>query len=135
MAFILGGVSVALRFQDKGDDIDREVKQSRPGFGCALLLAIVFGAFFFACDVFISGKSIADASRRLGEFAVVVAAVLALEWFVTPKYQEFRVRSKEILGTVTEIEEAVSEIREDQEKLLERLRAVEEELRSLKCQE
>jgi hypothetical protein len=131
--FKTGRCNVALRFQEN-DDVDREAKTSGTGLGCGLLSAVVFGAFYFAWDVFISRKSIDYASRHLGEFAIFVVAVLGVQRLVGPKYQEFRIRTKEILGMVTEIEEVVSEVREDQKELLERVSAVEKELRSLKYQ-
>ena len=134
---------MALRFQGADDDVDREVRKSRgdwlwPGRGVGSLLLFVFfvGACYFASDVFISGKSI---DRAFRDFAITgsifLVAVLVVEGLVIPKYREFRIRTTEILGTVNQIDKAVSAVKESQGKLLERLSAVEEELRSLKYQE
>lgn len=122
---------MALRFQDKGDDVDREVKDATPGLRGVFLFAILGGAFYFAVDAvsaFISGRDIST-SRDFAIFgAVFLFALGVVDRFVGPKYQEFRIRTKEILGSVTKIEE-------DHRELLERLRAVEEELRSHRFEE
>lgn len=123
---------MALRFQDNDDDVDREVESSKVGLGWLFLLSAVFGAFYFALDVFISGKSVNWAYRDMGWFAAFVFVVAIMEWKVVPKYREFRIRTKETLGTVTGVEKTVSAVKENQNELLERLRAIEDELRSLR---
>jgi len=123
---------VALRFQDKDDEVDREVEESKQGLGCLVLGAVLFGAFYFAWDVFISGRSINWAYRDMGGFAVFVFVGVIMERLVVPKYQEFRIRTKEILGRLTEIEKTVSMVKGDQKELLERLSAIDDELRSLR---
>lgn len=120
---------VALRFQNKGDDVDREVEESKPGLGCLFLGVVLIGAFWFAWDVFIRGDQI-DFAFRIDAMgcALIIFLGFILERRVIPKYREFRIRIKEILGTVTEIEETVTALKADRSELLERLSAIEEKL-------
>lgn len=124
---------MALRFQNKGDEVDREVEASKMGLGCLFLGIVVVGAFYFAWDVFIRGDQIDSALRSyIVGCALIIFLAFILERRVLPKYQEFRIRTKEILGTVNEVEKIVFAVREDHKELLERLRAIEDELRSLR---
>ncbi|MGA7885782.1 MAG: hypothetical protein WCA44_08575 [Acidobacteriaceae bacterium] len=124
---------MALRFHDKDDDVDKEVEVSKMGLGCFSLGIVLVGAFWLAWDVFIRGDQIdfAFKSYAIG-CALIILVAFTLERRVSPKYREFRIRTKEVFGTVIEIEKAISAVKEDQRELLERLRAIEEELHLLK---
>src|SRR5271157_3302646 len=118
--------SVALRFQDRDDEIDRAAKEERAT--PVLILFFVLFAAIHGVVWWFSGGSLASYAKDL---AWMLGFGLAY-WMLAPFYYEFRIRSKEILGTVTKIEEAVSAVKEDQKELLERLSAIEDKLRSLR---
>lgn len=124
---------MALRFQKKGDDVDREVDESKMGLGWLSLGIVLVGGVWFAWDMFIRGDQIGVAFRSYAVgCALIIYVAFILERRVDPKFREFRIRTKEIYGMVSEIEKAVSTVKEDQKELLERLSAIEDELRSLR---
>ena len=88
-----------------------------------LLFAAILGVF-----AWFRGESLAS---YMQDIAWLVGFGIAY-WMFSPFYYEFRIRAKEIDGKVTEIEKAVSVVREDQKELLERLSAIEDEVRSLR---
>jgi hypothetical protein len=57
---------------------------------------------------------------------------LRVLWLVSPIYYEFRIRPKDIYGTVTEIKTAVSSFSERYGEVLMLLDGLEDDLRSLK---
>jgi hypothetical protein len=113
---------VALRFQAERDEVDRAARESRATgvtVGLLLLLAVITGAV----DWF-SGESLASYEKELA-FYIGLGFVT---WLAAPFYHEFRIRTKEIDGKVSAIEETVNSSRDAHEKLLERLTAIEEAL-------
>jgi len=113
---------VALRFQDGRDEVDRAAKESR-ATGVMIFLLLLLAVITGAVD-WISGESLASYEKELA-FYVGLAFVT---WLAAPFYHEFRIRTKEIDGKVSAIEEAVKSSREAHEELLERLIAIEEKL-------
>lgn len=123
---------MALRFQNKDDDAEKEVEISKTGLGWLYLGIVFVGTLWFAWDMFIRGDRIDVAlkSYAIG-CALILLVAFIFERRVLPKYREFRIRTKEIYGTVAELENAVSAVNENQREILERLSAIEEELHSL----
>lgn len=121
-----GRCSVTLRFQDKHDEVDRAAKEER-ATGVLVFMVVVLAAISGAVHWF-DGKSLASYEEELGFYI----GLGFLFWFLAPFYYEFRIRTKEIYGTVIENEKAISAVREDQKELLERLNAIEEEMRSMR---
>lgn len=117
---------MALRFQDGHDEVDRAAKESR-ATGVMVFLLLVIAVITGAINWF-SGESLASYEKELALY-IGLAFVI---WLAAPFYHEFRIRTKEINGKVSAIEETVNSSREAHEKLLERLTAIEEELRALK---
>jgi len=120
---------VALRFQLE-DDVDRKVNGG-PGLGCGLLVAFGIVAFFiasYAVDAFISGKSFSAYKKDSLEDIAGCIVIAWLSWLVVLKYEEFRARTKEIDGKVSEIEKVVGASRDAQTELLERLTVIEDKL-------
>lgn len=117
---------MTLRFQDKHDAVDRAAKEER-ATGVLVFMVVVLAAISGAVHWF-SGKSLASYEEELAFYI----GLGFLFWFLAPFYYEFRIRTKEIYGTVIENEKAISAVRKDQKELLERLNAIEEEMRSLR---
>jgi hypothetical protein len=97
---------VALRFQEK-DDVDRVAKESR-ATGVTVFLLLVLAVITGAVDWF-SGESLASYEKELA-FYIGLAFVT---WLAAPFYHEFRIRTKEIDGKVSAIEDAVNASKED----------------------
>jgi hypothetical protein len=117
---------VALRFQNERDEVDGAAKESRATgvtVGLLLVVAVITGA-----GDWFSGQSLTSYEKELA-FYIGLAFVT---WLAAPFYYEFRIRTKEIDGKVSGIEEAVNSSREAHGELLERLGAIEKELRALK---
>jgi uncharacterized membrane protein YciS (DUF1049 family) len=112
---------VALRFQEK-DDVDRAAKESR-ATGVTVFCLLVVAAIVGATD-WINGESLASYEKEL-VFYVGLAFVI---WLAAPFYHEFRIRTKEIDGKVSAIEEALNSSRRAHEELLKRLTTIEEKL-------
>src|SRR5271157_6172712 len=104
--------SVALRFQDRDDEIDRAAKEERAT--PVLILFFVLFAAIHGVVWWFSGGSLASYAKDL---AWMLGFGLAY-WMLAPFYYEFRIRTKEILG-------AVSAVMEDQKELQEKLSAIE----------
>jgi len=124
--FRTGRCVVALRFQNERDEADRAAKESRATgvtVGLLLVVAVITGA-----GDWFSGQSLASYEKELAFY--IGSAFVA--WLAAPFYYEFRIRTKEIDGKVSAIEEAVNSSREAHGELLERLGAIEKELRALK---
>jgi hypothetical protein len=113
---------VGLRFQDGHDEVDRAAKESR-ATGVMVFLLLLLAVITGAVDWF-SGESLASYEKELA-FYIGLGFVT---WLAAPFYHEFRIRTKEIDGKVSAIEEAVNSSREAHEELLERLTAIEKKL-------
>ena len=113
---------MALRFQNEHDEVDRAAKESR-ATGVMVFLLLILAVITGAGDWF-SGESLAYYEKELA-FYIGLAFVT---WLAVPFYHEFRIRTKEIDGKVSVIEEALNSSREAQEELLERLIAIEKKL-------
>ena len=112
---------MALRFQGN-DEVDRQAKEER-ATGVLVFLVVLLAVICGAVDWF-SGKSLASYEEELAFYI----GLGFLFWFLTPFYYEFRIRTKEIDGKVSAIEEAVTSAKEDRAELLERLAAIEAKL-------
>jgi len=120
--FRTGRCVVALRFQDGRDEVDRAAKESRAtGVTVFLLLviAVITGAIYW-----FGGESLASYEKELA-FYIGLAFVI---WLAAPYYHEFRIRTKEINGKVSAIEEALNASAKRQSKLMHRLTAIERAL-------
>lgn len=119
---------MSLHFQ-KEDEVDREMKEA--GI-TALWVCIIIFVLFAAIDglfAWLGGSSLKAYGRDLGWLIVLILAASGAFGF----YKEIRVRLREIDGKVSAIEEAVNAAKKERAGLLERLSAIEDELRSLKC--
>lgn len=116
--------TLALRFQDKDDDVDRAVKEARSA-------SVFAGAFVFVLAAAIGGVVSwlsGDSLRSYEQYIAVGVACLWAGWILVPIYEEFLVRTKEIDGKVSAIEKAVNGSNEGHEELLERLTAIEDKM-------
>jgi len=113
-----------LRFQ-KEDDVDREVKEeNRRTVPWMVLFYIGLIAGVFGLSDWLRSQLPQSLWEELG----VLFAIGFICWLVVPVYEEFRIRTKEIYGKVSAIEEAVIASREAHAELLEKLTSVEERL-------
>lgn len=112
---------MALRFQEK-DDVDRAAKESK-ATGVTVFCLLVVAAIAGATD-WINGEILASYEKEL-VFYIGLAIVI---WLAAPSYHEFRIRTKEIDGKVSAIEEALNSSSEAHEELLERFTAIEKKL-------
>jgi hypothetical protein len=113
---------VALRFQDGRDEVDRTAKESR-ATGVMVFLLLLLAVITGTVDWF-SGESLASYEKELAFYI----GLTFVTWLAAPFYYEFRIRTKEIDGKVSAIEEAVKSSREAHGELLERLTAIEKKL-------
>ena len=113
---------MALRFQDGRDEVDRAAKESR-ATGVMVFLLLLLAVITGAVDWF-SGESLASYEKELA-FYIGLAFVT---WLAAPFYHEFRIRTKEIDGKVSAIEEAVNAFAKQQSKLMHKLTAIERAL-------
>lgn len=91
---------MALRFQDKDDEVDRAAKLGwRVPVVVFVVMAAIVGVF-----AWVSGKSLHSYEQNI---AVGIACFWAW-WILLPVYWEFRARTKEIDGKVSTIEERVA---------------------------
>jgi hypothetical protein len=114
---------MSLRFQ-KEDDVDREVKEERRTTPWLYLFCIVFFAVVFGLFDWLGGQSLKSFWEELGGLIVVCWFI----WLVSPIYEEFRIRTKEIDGKVSTIESTINESKERDHELLKRLTAIENRL-------
>ncbi len=117
---------MALRFQKGRDEVDQEVKEERSiplHLFVFVLLASIVGVVSW-----VSGESLHSYEGKI----VFIGVCAWVFWMVFPLYSEFRIRTKEIYGMVSEIEKAISGTKEDHKELLKRLSAIEDELRLLR---
>ena len=121
---------MALRFQNK-DEVDHAVKDERSAalFSCLFLFVLI--AVISGIGSWLSGGTVRAYEKDLAELFAVLLAL----WFVSPIYYEFRIRTKETHGTVTEIEKAMSVWNTSHEEVLKRLDGLEDDLRSLKYEQ
>lgn len=110
---------MTLRFQQT-DEVDRQVNEKRK-----TARWMVPGSLAFMVAVYwLRGES----PRSFWES---LAGAIAFGWLwliVEPVYQEFRIRTKEIDGKVSAIEEVVNASKEGHAELLERLTAIENKI-------
>lgn len=95
---------MALRFQDKHDEVDRAAKESR-GTGATIFLLLVLAVMTGAVDWF-SGTSLASYEKELA-LCIVVAF---FTWLAAPFYYELRIRTKEIDGKASALLEILNGI-------------------------
>lgn len=118
---------MALRFQKK-DEVDRAAKEARQTGVMVFLL--VFLAVITGAGAWLSGESLASYERELG-FYICCAFVT---WLALPIYHEFRIRTKEIDGKASAVEDAVNASKEAHAELLERLIAIERKLDAMRSE-
>src|ERR1035437_3586570 len=112
---------MVLRFQER-DEVDRaaeKTQMTRVMVFLLLLFVVISGPV-----AWFRGESLALYGTQLA-WAIGSCFVI---WWVAPFYPEFRIRTKEIDGKVSAIEEAVNASKEDHAELLERLTAIEDKL-------
>jgi hypothetical protein len=117
-------MKMALRF-DKNDEVDEEVKKNRR-FGARISvflygLIIVFFAVLIGISDWLSGKSLKSYGQEVGVLLAVFFAAALAEWILSPLYEEFRLRTKEIDGKVSAIEDVVVRSKNQQAEELEKL--------------
>lgn len=119
---------MALRFQEF-DDVDREVKEHVRRGERSIVVTLCLLAGLFGLVSWIRGESMASWERT---FACLVGLFFA--WLVFSTLSslsiESTMRTKDICGTVSEIQKTVSAVTEDHKEILEKLRAIEEKLDS-----
>ena len=115
---------MSLRFQKSDEDeVEWQVKKDRVSASWCIFIFVFFAAVF-RLGAWISGESLKSYERELGE----LIAFLFVVWMISPFYQEFRIRAKEIHGKVSAIEAAVNTAAEKHTELLERFSALEDKL-------
>jgi len=122
---------MTLRFQKK-DAVDEEVKEDRSeGVRVSFLLyGFIFVFFAVGSGLFdwFSGKSLKSYGEEVGWMLGFFFSISVADWILSPIYNEFRFRTKEIDGKVSAIEKTVNASTEDHAELLKRLTAIEEKL-------
>jgi hypothetical protein len=113
---------LALRFQDKGDEVDRAAKDERATPVLVFLLVLI--AAIQGVFSWIEGKSLAS----YGEDLAWLFALGLAYWFFAPFYYEFRIRTKEIDGKVSAIEKSVNSLRDGIAELRDQLQLALEKL-------
>jgi hypothetical protein len=114
---------MSLRFQ-KEDDVDREVKEERRTTPWLFIFYIVFFAVVFGLFDWLGGQSLKSFAEELGGLIVVCLFV----WLISPIYEEFRKRTKEIDGKISAIEIGMNALKESDIDLLKKLTAIENKL-------
>jgi hypothetical protein len=94
---------MSLRFQ-KEDEVDEEVKHGRRTTLWEIVAFVLLVAALEGVSTWLHGDSVASYAKELGW----LCAIGFLCWLVSPIYQEFRIRTKEIHGKVSAIEAAVN---------------------------
>lgn len=108
-------VAMTLRFQ-KADEIDREVNEERK-----INRWMIPSLLAFIVAVFGIGDWLRGDSRSFWE---KVAGAIAFGWLwllISPVYQEFRIRTKEIYGKVSAVEEKLDEMQNMLEQRIDEL--------------
>ena len=123
---------MSLRSQVK-DEIDKEVEEKKraslmiDGLIVGPIVVVCYSVVFGLFDWF-TGKILKLYGQEIGGMLAVLLVAAFAGWILSPLYDEFRFRTKEIDGKVSAIEEAVNESKEGHAELLERLTAIEEKL-------
>jgi hypothetical protein len=125
---------MSLRFQ-KEDEVDREIKERRRADAApallvwsAILVCYMAGAGLYD---WLNEKSLKSYGQEIGWPLTFVFLMVFARWFLSPIYNEFRARTKEIDGKVSAVEKAVTASKENHAELLEKLTAIEERLEAL----
>lgn len=135
---------MVLRFQER-DEVDRAAKETRATG--VMVFVLVLSAVVTGAVAWFSGESLASYEKVLALYI----GLGFVNWLAAPFYHEFRIRTKEIDGKVSAIEEAANALmeshaavtvsriewtvnasREDLAELLERLTAIENRLDSIR---
>lgn len=118
---------MALRFQAK-DEIDKKVEES--GGLWRFFWGVVFVVIAVATGIsaLFTGKTLKEYGQDIGIWLACVLLVAFIQQILSPLYEEFSLRTKEINGRVSAIEEAVNASKKSQAELLDRLTAIEEKL-------
>jgi hypothetical protein len=122
---------VALRFQEKDEidsDVEKKKRESLRFGGCISGVMFIFYAVGMGLFDFFADKTLTMYKQEIGGFLAFLLAVAFAELILSPLYEEFRFRTKEIDGKVSAIEEAVNASKGGHAELLERLTAIEEKL-------
>lgn len=110
---------MALRYQEKEDEIDRLAKEERAT--PVLVLVVVMFALIAGIFAFLTGESLKSYEQDMGW----LLAFAFVYWMVSPFYYEFRLRTKETNGKATTILEKLEKLEEE---FGERLSAIEGKL-------
>jgi hypothetical protein len=118
---------MALRFQDKHDDVSEAVGTEQK----FLIWFFAIGAAYMAIKSWLSGESTHSYEKTL----VIAFVCFWLTWLTVPLFYEIRIRTRELYGMVSEINKTVSAFSECHEAVLEKLCSLEDDLRSLKYEQ
>lgn len=115
---------MALRFQHKGNELDRATNEDASFLFWVFMIVAVVVAAAFGVHAWLSDESFQSYGKDAS--AIFVAALVVCLLFSL--YSEFRTRTNEIYGMVSAIEKALNASKEGHAELLERLTAVEDKL-------
>ena len=122
---------MSLRFQ-KEDEVDREIKEKRRADAAPAILAwsAILVCYMVGVGIYdwLNDKSLKSYGQEIGWLLAFVFSVIFVDWFLSPIYNEFRARTKEIDGKVSAVEKTVTASKENHSELLEKLTAIEERL-------
>lgn len=108
---------MALRFQNRPDEIERDVSGTKKVYRWILIVGFFLLTGVVGVLAWISGRTL----HSYEQFIVGGAVCFWVVWVVTPYFQALHKRTKEILGIVSDLEQAISAVRRDQERLRESL--------------
>lgn len=123
---------MALRFQDKDDEVERfdfdalATEVGRELLGGVVLFVVV--AVIMGVIAWVSGESLHTYEQ---DTAFAAAFFFGLVWVVIPLHVS-RIRAKSINGKVSEIEKAVTAAKEVRAELVERLNVIEGKLDTMR---
>jgi cytochrome c biogenesis protein CcdA len=97
---------MALRFQDKREELDKAVKDERRGALFAFVFSLVIMAVISGVDSWISGATLRAYEKDTAE----MVAFYVVLWIGYCAHSEFRIRMNATFGAVFELQSALSAI-------------------------
>jgi hypothetical protein len=125
---------MSLSFQ-KEDEVDREIKEKRRADASPAILGwtAILACYLVGVGLYdwLTDKPLKSYGQEIDWPLTFVFFIVFAMWFLSPIYNEFRARTKEIDGKVSAIEKVVNASMEGHAELLERLTAIDERLGEL----